>query len=90
MVCLGNICRSPLAHGILEHKAPSNWTIDSAELPGGMKENDRTHDHYYRKGRGIAIDQQSSRPFVVDDFKRFDIIFAMDSSNYSNILRLAR
>jgi len=90
MVCLGNICRSPLAHGILEHKAPSNWTIDSAGTSGWHEgERPDTRSIITAKGRGIAIDQQTSRPFVVDDFKRFDIIFAMDSSNYSNILRLA-
>ena len=44
MVCLGNICRSPIAHGILEHKAPSNWTIDSAGTSGWHEGERPTHD----------------------------------------------
>ena len=40
MVCLGNICRSPLAHGILESKAPENWYIDSAGTSVGTKVSD--------------------------------------------------
>ena len=90
MVCLGNICRSPLAHGILESKAPENWYIDSAGTSGWHEgERPDTRSIITAKGRGLNIDQQRSRPFLAEDFERFDIIFAMDSSNYTNITRLA-
>ena len=90
MVCLGNICRSPIAHGILEQKAPANWVVDSAGTSGWHSgERPDTRSILTAKGRGIAIDQQKSRTLIEDDFNRFDIIFAMDSSNYNNILRLA-
>ena len=90
MVCLGNICRSPLAHGILESKAPEDWYIDSAGTSGWHEgERPDTRSIITAKGRGLNIDQQRSRPFVVEDFERFDVIFAMDSANYTNITRLA-
>ena len=90
MVCLGNICRSPLAHGILESKAPEYWYIDSAGTSGWHEgERPDTRSIITAKGRGLNIDQQRSRPFLAEDFERFDIIFAMDSSNYTNITRLA-
>ena len=93
MVCLGNICRSPLAEGILKNKAISNnldWEVDSAgtsgyhngELPDPRSINVAKH-------HGIDIMDQRSRLFVKEDFERFDLILAMDSSNYQNILRLA-
>ncbi len=93
MVCLGNICRSPLAEGILKNKAISNnldWEVDSAgtsgyhngELPDPRSINVAKH-------HGIDIMDQRSRLFVKEDFDRFDLILAMDSSNYQNILRLA-
>ena len=90
MVCLGNICRSPLAHGILESKAPEDWYIDSAGTSGWHEgERPDTRSIITAKGRGLNIDQQRSRPFLGEDFERFDVIFAMDSSNYTNITRLA-
>ena len=90
MVCLGNICRSPLAHGILESKAPEDWYIDSAGTSGWHEgERPDTRSIITAKGRGLNIDEQRSRPFLAEDFERFDVIFAMDSSNYTNITRLA-
>lgn len=90
MVCLGNICRSPLAHGILESKAPEDWYIDSAGTSGWHEgERPDTRSIITAKGRGLNIDLQRSRPFLAEDFERFDVIFAMDSSNYTNITRLA-
>ncbi len=90
MVCLGNICRSPLAHGILAYKAPHNWRIDSAGTSGWHQgERPDTRSIITAKGRGIAIDEQRSRPFEIEDFDRFDVIFAMDSSNFSNLTRIA-
>lgn len=90
MVCLGNICRSPLAHGILESKAPSNWLVDSAGTSAWHEgERPDTRSILTAKGRGLDIDDQRSRPFMSEDFDKFDIIFAMDSSNFTNITKLA-
>lgn len=90
MVCLGNICRSPLAHGILASKAPKDWFVDSAGTSGWHEgERPDTRSIVTAKGRGLTIDDQRSRLFTPDDFKNFDIIFAMDSSNYSNIIKMA-
>jgi len=90
MVCLGNICRSPLAQGIMELHAPADWCIDSAGT-SGWHEDERpdTRSILIAKERGIAIDHQRSRQVNEEDFETFDIIFAMDSSNYTNLIRLA-
>jgi protein-tyrosine phosphatase len=90
MVCLGNICRSPLAQGIMELHAPADWRIDSAGT-SGWHEDERpdTRSILIAKERGIAIDHQRSRQVNEEDFETFDIIFAMDSSNYTNLIRLA-
>lgn len=90
MVCLGNICRSPLAHGILASKVPTDWFVDSAGTSGWHEgERPDTRSIVTAKGRGLTIDDQRSRLFTPDDFDNFDIIFAMDSSNYSNIIKIA-
>ena len=90
MVCLGNICRSPLAQGIMEKYAPNEWTIDSAGTSGWhASERPDTRSILIAKERGIAIDHQRSRQVNEEDFETFDIIFAMDSSNYTNLIRLA-
>ena len=91
MVCLGNICRSPLAEGILKAKVSEAVSVDSAgtagyhvgELPD--KRSIATARKY-----GIDITDQRSRKFTVSDFDTFDIIYAMDKSNYNNIVALAR
>ena len=90
MVCLGNICRSPLAQGIMEKYAPNDWFIDSAGT-SGFHANERpdTRSILTAKERGITIDQQRSRILTLEDFEIFDILFAMDSSNYSNLIQLA-
>ncbi len=91
MVCLGNICRSPLAEGILQSKLPEDsFFIDSAGTSNyhiGEKPDRRSiaiARHY-----GINIDKQRGRQFTSLDFDRFDHIYAMDNSNYKNILALA-
>ncbi len=92
MVCLGNICRSPLAEGILQSKLPEDsFIIDSAGTSNyhiGEKPDKRSiaiARHY-----GIDIGNQRGRQFTSLDFERFDHIYAMDNSNYRNILALAR
>lgn len=92
MVCLGNICRSPLAHGILESKLPSDkFYIDSAGTASyhiGSQPDRRSIT--VGKQNNIDISHQSARQFSVTDFERFDIIYAMDQSNYSDILSQAQ
>lgn len=94
MVCLGNICRSPMADGWLRHKAKQyglSLEIDSAGTANyhvGEKP-----DHRMRRislEYGVSIDELRARQFSVADFDRYDIIFAMDQSNEKNILNLAR
>jgi len=92
MVCLGNICRSPLAEGILQSKVHSDSIqVDSAgtaayhvgELPD-------QRSIAVAKKYGIDLTKQRARKFSVKDFDTFDLIYAMDASNYQNILDLAR
>ena len=92
MVCLGNICRSPLAEGILKYKIETDdldWQVDSAGTSGwhnGERPDPRSID--VARKNGIDITYQKSRQFEISDFESFDLILAMDSSNYSNILAL--
>lgn len=92
MVCLGNICRSPLAHGILESKLSSdNFYVDSAGTAAyhiGNKPDSRSIEVAHNKG--LNISHQRARQFRVSDFDTFDYIYAMDSSNYNDIIKLAR
>ncbi len=94
MVCLGNICRSPLAEGILREKLminKLNVLVDSAGT-SGLHTGERPDSRMCETAKtfDLNIDDLTSRKFVVQDFDTFDIIYAMDSSNYSNILALAR
>lgn len=92
MVCLGNICRSPLAEGILKSKVDRSFIgVDSAGTAGyhvGKPPDPRSIN--VAKNRGIDISQQRCRQFTVADFDAFDLIYAMDSSNYNSISSLAR
>nr|WP_299388831.1 low molecular weight protein-tyrosine-phosphatase [Allomuricauda sp.] len=92
MVCLGNICRSPLAEGILASKVdPSQVFVDSAGTAGyhiGNPPDKRSVS--VASNHGLDISQQRCRKFSVHDFDEFDMIYAMDHSNLSNILGLAR
>jgi protein-tyrosine phosphatase len=90
MVCLGNICRSPLAHGILLNSASKDWLIDSAGTSGWHEgERPDTRSILTAKNHNIHIEEQRSRKFILDDFENYDIIFAMDSSNFSNLTAIA-
>ena len=92
MVCLGNICRSPLAQGILEHKAKINNTkiiVDSAGTGSwhiGSSPDIRSIET--AKNHNIDISNQKARQFNTNDFNDFDKILVMDTSNLTNILRL--
>lgn len=91
MVCLGNICRSPLAEGILQSKVDSSVFVDSAGTAGYHVGNlpDNRSIEVARK-HGLDITNQRCRKFTKEDFDNFDVIYAMDSSNYQNILMLVR
>ncbi len=94
MVCLGNICRSPLAEGILQDKiAKRNLPaeVDSAGTAAyhvGEPPDPRSEETASKYG--IDISHQRARKFEVVDFDRFDKIYAMDYNNYSDIIYKAR
>ncbi len=94
MVCLGNICRSPIAEGILQHKidtenlsmsvdsaGTSNYHIDETPDPRAIE---------VARKNGIDISNLQGRQFVEADYDNFDLIFVMDYSNYENVIQLAR
>jgi len=93
MVCLGNICRSPLAEGILKQKVKKKeltWQIDSAGTSGWhIGELPDSRSISTAKQHGIDISDQRSRQLKASDLQEFDLILAMDTSNYNDILRLA-
>ena len=92
MVCLGNICRSPLAEGILASKLPKNkFTVDSAGTGSwhvGHSPDERSIS--VGKKNKIDISNQKGRQFSTTDFEAFDYIYVMDSSNYSDVVELAK
>lgn len=91
MVCLGNICRSPLAEGILASKVADDVVVDSAGT-GNWHVGDKpdVRSIAVAKTHGIDINHQRGRQFTVKDFDNFDRIFVMDASNYNNVIKLAR
>lgn len=92
MVCLGNICRSPLAEGILKSKVDSSKIhVDSAGTGDWHvgKEPDKRSIAVGSKYK-IDITEQRGRLFSEEDFENFDLIYAMDNSNRENILALAK
>ncbi len=94
MVCLGNICRSPMAEGILRKKsleAGKKWIIDSAG----------TSNYHIGEAPDVRATQKAAkydtdisglraRQFETTDFDKFDLILAMDENNYNDIIRKAR
>ena len=94
MVCLGNICRSPMAHGLLQHKATQlklDWEIDSAGT-SGYHEGDLPDKRAIAcmKRHGIDITYQRSRPINYQDLHYYDEIFVMDESNLNNVMLIAK
>ncbi|CAD0007887.1 low molecular weight protein-tyrosine-phosphatase [Flavobacterium chungangense] len=92
MVCLGNICRSPLAEGILASKLPKeNFIVDSAGTGSwhvGHAPDKRSVA--VAQKNGLCIDGQKGRQFKTSDFDEFDYIYVMDNSNYRDIIHLAK
>ncbi len=93
MVCLGNICRSPLAEGIMRARAEEaglDVRVDSAGTaayhvgePPDLRSQEIASKH------GIDISKQRARQFEVSDFDIFDKIYVMDSNNYQDVVALA-
>ena len=91
MVCLGNICRSPMAEGIMRKLGGKKVEVDSAGTANyhiGLQPDKRMIAKAFE--HGIDISNLRARQFHSDDFNSFDLIFAMDSSNYQNIISLAK
>jgi protein-tyrosine phosphatase len=95
MVCLGNICRSPLADGVLRDKVIAHNLNDvlvdscgtSSYHIGGSPDERMIAT---AKNHGYDISNLRARQFTVADFDEFDLIYVMDSSNYNNVVKLAR
>ena len=94
MVCLGNICRSPLAEGIMRQKIKErklDWEVDSAGTGAwhvGELPDPRSIE--VAKINNIDITYQSARQFNRDDFHEFDLILTMDAMNFQNVMSMAR
>lgn len=94
-VCLGNICRSPMAEGAFRRAALEEGVLDRFEIDSaGLGEwhvgqaPDARAQHAAGR-RGIDISGQSARQVTREDFARFDLLLAMDGSNYEDLVRLA-
>lgn len=92
-VCLGNICRSPMAAGIMrqiyadenisgkvESAGTMDWNVGSGADPRAVS---------VARDNGIDITKHRARQFTVDDFERFDIVFVMDNVNAVSLKKLA-
>ena len=91
MVCLGNICRSPIAEGLLASKLPKatffvdscgtgDWHIGNQPDPRSIA---------VCKKNGLDISNQKCRQITLSDFDNFDYIYVMDKSNYQNVIALS-
>jgi len=92
MVCLGNICRSPLAEGLLKSKLDSTkFYVDSAGT-GNWHVGEQPHklSMAVAKNHDLDISYQQCRQFSASDFDKFDIIYAMDANNFSDLNNMAR
>ena len=92
MVCLGNICRSPLAEGILQHKSKNtNIFVDSAGTASyhiGKLPDSRSIE--IANKYGIDLSNQRARQFSEKDYDNLDKIYAMDTHNYASIISISR
>jgi protein-tyrosine phosphatase len=94
MICLGNICRSPLAEGVLKNKVKErqlDWRVDSAGT-GGWHVGDLPDHRSIAVARkhGIDLTDQRARLFQKQDLEAFDLILTMDKNNYRDMLRFAK
>lgn len=92
MVCLGNICRSPLAEGILTAMVdPTKYDVQSAGTGGwhvGSPPDERSIK--VAAQNGIDITSQRGKQFSTYDFEIYDYIFVMDNANYKDVIKLAK
>jgi protein-tyrosine phosphatase len=94
-VCLGNICRSPIAEGVFRHVAQKAGVLDTLQIDSaglgswhlGLPPDQRAQDAL--SSRGISIADLRARRIAPEDFERFDLILAMDKSNLRGLLKLA-
>lgn len=94
MVCLGNICRSPLAHGVMEtlaQEAGLSWTVDSAGTGGWHVGNapDRRAIAVARQ-YGVDISRQRAQQFIARHMDEYDHILVMDRTNLRDVIALAK
>ena len=92
MVCLGNICRSPLAEGILASKlSKKKFIVDSAGTGSWhIGHSPDIRSIATAKKNGLNISNQKGRQFTTTDFDTFDYIFVMDQSNYEDVILLSK
>ena len=92
MVCLGNICRSPLAEGILQNKVNSDLVFVDSAGTGGFHIGSKPDSRSIAVGLKYDLDisHQRCRKFTVKDFDEFDLIYVMDLSNYRYVIALAQ
>jgi len=96
MVCLGNICRSPMAEGILQQKLKEHHLDKIVQVDScGFDRYHRGEPPFYMaiqtaKKHGINIENQQQRLFIPEDFDRFDKIYVMDSNNYRLVKNMSR
>ncbi|MHC1707528.1 MAG: low molecular weight protein-tyrosine-phosphatase [Bacteroidales bacterium] len=95
-VCLGNICRSPLAEGIMRDKISKaglsgSIYVDSAGFePFHQGDSADTRAIKVARDHGIDLSAHRARLFNYDDFKNFDLIYVMDRHNYRDVMNMAR
>lgn len=90
MVCLGNICRSPIAEGVLAAKLDGNFEVDSAgtiSLHEGEHPDKRAIK--VAQNHGVDISKQRSRPITSGDLQNFDKIYCMDLEVYKDVISKA-
>ncbi len=92
MVCLGNICRSPLAEGILKSKVDTTKVQVASAGTGGWHVGEKPDPRSIAIARkkGLDITDQRGRQFSTYDFEVYDHIFVMDNSNFRDVVRLAK
>lgn len=92
MVCLGNICRSPLAEGILRSKLDADQIYVDSAGTGGWHVGELPDARSIEVARvnGLDITDQRCRKFTAKDFEDFDRIYVMDKSNYEDVMALAK
>ncbi|WEK70158.1 MAG: low molecular weight phosphotyrosine protein phosphatase [Candidatus Chryseobacterium colombiense] len=91
MVCLGNICRSPLAEGIMKTKLPDSFIVDSAGTIS-MHEGEHPDKRTIKTAANHKIDisKQRSRPITILDFENFDKIYCMDANVLADVVSKAK